>query len=215
MINIDKLPNNIQNFIKGIDYSDFSCSKEAKVYFINKDNGYFLKIANSGTLQTEAIMTEYFFSKGLAAKVCNYINSENDYLITEKIPGKDGTADCFINNPLKLCEIFAETLLNLHQLDISDCPLKSITTKFVSDPVFDTLIHGDYCLPNIILNDFKFSGLIDLDHAGIGDKHRDIDSALRTLKRNLKTNEYNNYFLECYGKNRIDPNRQLIWLRAE
>lgn len=38
----------------------------------------------------------------------------------------------------------------------------------------DVLLHGDYCLPNILLNDWKFSGYIDLGNGGMGDRHIDI-----------------------------------------
>lgn len=38
----------------------------------------------------------------------------------------------------------------------------------------DALIHGDYCLPNIMLDDWRLAGFIDLDHAGFSDRHVDI-----------------------------------------
>ena len=36
------------------------------------------------------------------------------------------------------------------------------------------LLHGDYCLPNIVLNDWKFSGFIDVGNGGVGDRHIDL-----------------------------------------
>ena len=36
------------------------------------------------------------------------------------------------------------------------------------------LLHGDYCLPNIILDNWKFSGFIDFDCSGVGDRHIDL-----------------------------------------
>lgn len=36
------------------------------------------------------------------------------------------------------------------------------------------LLHGDYCLPNILLDDWKFSGYINLVNGGMGDRHIDI-----------------------------------------
>lgn len=68
----------------------------------------------------------------------------------------------------------------------------------------DTLLHGDYCLPNIVINENDDVTLIDLDHAGIGDKHIDLFWAIWSLTFNLKTEKYNNYFLELYGKNEYD-----------
>lgn len=68
----------------------------------------------------------------------------------------------------------------------------------------DTLIHGDYCLPNIILDDWKFSGFIDVDHGGIGDRHVDLYWALWSMNYNLKTDRYSNRFLDAYGRSNID-----------
>ena len=45
--------------------------------------------------------------------------------------------------------------------------------------------HGDYCLPNVFLEDELIKGFIDLDHAGIGDKWQDIALCYRSLKHNF------------------------------
>ncbi|MCL2479960.1 MAG: phosphotransferase, partial [Treponema sp.] len=99
----------------------------------------------------------------------------------------------------------------LHQTDFSGCPLKSKSSGLVTDPVYTALIHGDYCLPNIMLDNFTFTGLVDLDYAGIGDPHRDISSALWTLNHNLKTDKYNDLFIDCYGREKIDFKRLKLW----
>ena len=51
------------------------------------------------------------------------------------------------------------------------------------EPVFS---HGDYCLPNIFLDDNgSINGFIDLGDAGIGDKWRDIALCYRSLIHNF------------------------------
>jgi len=47
-----------------------------------------------------------------------------------------------------------------------------------------TLAHGDYCLPNIFIDNGRFSGFIDLGDFGIGEKWRDIALCWRSLKHN-------------------------------
>ncbi|MBQ7990142.1 MAG: aminoglycoside 3'-phosphotransferase [Oscillospiraceae bacterium] len=47
------------------------------------------------------------------------------------------------------------------------------------------LSHGDFCLPNIIIEDGKISGFIDLGDSGVGDKWRDIALCYRSLKQNF------------------------------
>lgn len=69
----------------------------------------------------------------------------------------------------------------------------------------DTLLHGDYCLPNILLKDWSFSGFIDLGRGGVGDRHVDIFWGVWTLFFNLKTNAFCNRFLDAYGRDRIEP----------
>ncbi len=67
----------------------------------------------------------------------------------------------------------------------------------------DTLIHGDYCLPNIILDNWNFSGFIDLDTAGVGDRHVDLFWGMWTLQFNLKTDRYADRFLDAYGREAV------------
>lgn len=50
------------------------------------------------------------------------------------------------------------------------------------EPVFS---HGDYCLPNVFLENDRIKGFIDLDRAGIGDKWNDIALCYRSLKHNF------------------------------
>jgi len=69
----------------------------------------------------------------------------------------------------------------------------------------DTLLHGDYCLPNILLDNWQFSGFIDLGCGGIGDRHIDLFWGIWTLQFNLKTDQYADRFLDAYGRDRIDP----------
>lgn len=68
----------------------------------------------------------------------------------------------------------------------------------------DALLHGDYCLPNIILNNWKFSGFIDLGNGGVGDRHIDLFWGAWSLAFNLKTDKYIDRFFDAYGRSNID-----------
>lgn len=68
----------------------------------------------------------------------------------------------------------------------------------------DTLLHGDYCLPNIMLDNWHFSAFIDLDTAGVGDRHVDLFWGIWSLQFNLKTDAYRERFLDVYGREEIN-----------
>lgn len=69
----------------------------------------------------------------------------------------------------------------------------------------DILLHGDYCLPNVMLDNWQFSGFLDVGNGGVGDKHFDIFWGVWTLFFNLKTNAWYDRFLDAYGRDRIEP----------
>ena len=64
-INIEKFPEALHNTLKDAKIYDSSSSPEAQVLFIDKKDGYYLKIASSKTLEREAEMTAYFQKKKL------------------------------------------------------------------------------------------------------------------------------------------------------
>ena len=68
----------------------------------------------------------------------------------------------------------------------------------------DTLIHGDYCLPNVVLNDWHFSAFIDVAHGGVGDRHIDLFWGIWSLRHNLGTDRYTERFLAAYGQDKVD-----------
>ena len=71
------------------------------------------------------------------------------------------------------------------------------------------LLHGDYCLPNIVLDDWRFSGFIDLGNGGVGDPHIDIYWGAWTLNFNLGTDKYRTLFYDAYGRDAIDTDKIL------
>lgn len=241
VIDISTYPPDLAPYLTGVTVFDSSCSPNAKVLFLDKDGGYFLKSAPKGTLLNEMKMTEYFYEKGLSAKVLSYVSNEKDYMLTGKVNGDDCTTSKYLSNPKRLCDTMAERLLLLHSSDYENCPVPNHTEKYLKraknnyfakiydidlfpdnwgyktpDEAFDvirekghllktdTLLHGDYCLPNIILDNWKFSGFIDLDSGGVGDRHVDIFWAIWTLFFNLKTNTYRQRFIDAYGRDKID-----------
>ncbi len=71
--------------------------------------------------------------------------------------------------------------------------------------------HGDYCLPNVMIQEGRVSGLIDLGYAGISDAYRDFVAADYSIARNLGR-EWVEPFFEAYGSGPLDPEK-MQWYR--
>ncbi len=247
------LPKSIGEKVRGARIYDSSCSPEARVYYIERDGGYYLKKAARNSLAREAEMTSYFNSKGLGARVVGYETLEEcDFMLTERVRGEDCVFARYLDDPKRLASLIGEELRALHETDASDCPVKDRMGEYISlveenfrtgnydsshfpdsfgyrsadeaIEVFENgkkelenevLIHGDYCLPNIMLDDWELSGFIDVGNGGIGDRHVDLFWGAWTLGFNLGTDEYRDRFLDSYGRDKIDDEKLKIIAAAE
>jgi aminoglycoside phosphotransferase len=79
--------------------------------------------------------------------------------------------------------LLVDAITILHNTKVND-------EKYILDKEYNTLIHGDFCLPNILAIDNKIVGFIDLGDAGIGDPWRDYAWCIWSLEYNLKTKDY-------------------------
>lgn len=246
------LPAELESLTRGARLYDSSCSPDARVYFIDKDEGYYLKAAARKSLKIEAEMIDYFYKKGLGAELLYYSSSEIDLMLTSKVRGEDCTHPMYLEEPERLCDLLAERLRMLHDTDFTGCPVANRTKDYLAlaasnyekgffnadlfsdkvtfssaDDAFrlvregervlkaDVLLHGDYCLPNIILDGFRFSGFIDLGCGGVGDRHLDVFWGAWTLWFNLKTDRYSYRFIDAYGRDVISDETLRIVAAAE
>ena len=246
-------PSGAAELARGGRVYDSSCSPEARVYFIERDDGYYLKRAAVGTLTREAVMTEYFHKKGLGAQVLNYTSDdEYDWLLTSRVVGEDCTHGLYKSDPRRLCDLLATELRVLHELDFSDCPVKDRMSEYIAlaERNFATgnystehfpdnfgyrtaeeayaaleagkhefknevLLHGDYCFPNVMLDNWRLSGFIDLGNGGVGDRHIDLFWGAWSLGFNLGTDEYRERFFDAYGRDKIESHKLEIIAAAE
>ena len=66
--------------------------------------------------------------------------------------------------------------------------------------------HGDYCLPNIIVDANAVAGFIDLGRAGVADRYQDLALAARSIASNFG-DAYVKPFFSAYG---VDPDARRI-----
>lgn len=210
-IRLQDFPEVLRPFLTQGEIFDCSCSDTARTLCIKtEDAELFLKEAPKDFLKREAIMTDWFAKKNLAKKILCYVSEEKDYLLKEGVAGIDLTTKECLQDPEGLCKLYAEALHLIHSLDPKELPQDPCCTEWINDgyqsPLLkaDTVIHGDYCLPNVIVQNGAFEGFIDLGQACLGDKHIDIYWALWSLEFNLKTDQYRDCFLDHYGRDQID-----------
>ncbi len=240
-LDIYNVPSVFHHMVRGAKVFDCSCSPNARVYFLQKGGGYYLKIAPKGSLKAEADMTTYFYEHQLGPEVFFYLCHDQDWLLTRAAQGETCLEKRYLDDPKRLCDITATLLRQLHELNTEECPIQNRSADYlatldrnihtVSDfhstlPPFlgigsqaeaqfialanshllknDTLIHGDYCLPNILLDRWHFSAFIDVGGGGVGDKHIDLFWGLWSLGYNLKTWDYTDRFLDAYGRENVE-----------
>ena len=236
------IPERLLPLLSGAPVWDSSCSPEARVLFIEREGGLYLKSCAAGTLLREAEMTRFFHSRKMGAEVVDYFTEgEKDWFLTVAVRGEDLTHEFYTSNPKRLCDSLAERLRLLHECSAEGCPVSDHTSEYLARAAknyrtgnYDsshfpdsfgyasaaeawavleknghllernTLLHGDYCLPNLIYDGWEFSSFIDVGNSGVGDRHVDLFWGAWTLSFNLHTDAYRNRFLDAYGRDRVD-----------
>lgn len=204
-INLEDFPVELHYIFQDAKVFDSSCNPTMKVLY--SDLGYYVKIAEKDMLKKEAELARLFEQKGMGAEVVSYISANKDYMVTKSARGEDALH--YLENPEQLCESLAKAMKYLHSRPTADVPVSMCMSTYANTEKGrclkqDTFIHGDFCLPNVMLEDWKFSSFIDVGLSGVGNRHIDIYWVLWSLNYNLRTDKYTDYFLELYGKEKVD-----------
>ncbi|CAF0990378.1 unnamed protein product [Adineta steineri] len=162
-----------------------------------------------------------------------------EYLLMTRINGTDAAQTKWKNNPEILVTLLGNELRKLHdKININNCPFdmrlihkfqeasyqlktrkvteinstdNDLLTELISIAPKEDLVftHGDYCLPNIIIDDQQcfINAFVDLGRAGIADRYYDLALGLRSIQFNLGQG-YDQIFLNAYGLfSNIDENK--------
>ena len=165
-------------------YNGFEFKKFKQVYssseiYTLKKNGdvFYLKFCDKEKITREINALNYLKTFKLCAEIIEY---GDNFLITREIAGKTlreygKNKDLFIN-------LYKEAADILHSVDIRDCkifaapscgaPGSSRPTPPLTPHAF---IHGDFYPVNIIVNNNKINGFVDLWQSGIGGVNIDLD----------------------------------------
>jgi len=115
----------------------------------------------------------------------------DDWLLLRAVPGVPLHDPSLGWEPARVARRFGEILREIHAVDSKGCPYGEPGKGHV-------LIHGDYCLPNVLVQDGRLSALIDMGGAGLGNPEDDLAAGVWTLQYNYGPG-YAREFLEGYG----------------
>jgi kanamycin kinase len=115
-----------------------------------------------------------------------------DALLMTAVPGTNLAALAKSRPPVAIVEMLASALRAFHSVSARDCPFEAYIPG-------ESLVHGDACLPNIIVGDDGSTGYIDLGDAGVGDVEVDLSAAVWSLQYNLGPG-FGRAFLTAYGR---------------
>ena len=115
----------------------------------------------------------------------------DDWLVTREVHGVPMYDPSVGWEPARVAKRLGEILRGLHSTNAVGCPFGVKKPGHV-------LIHGDYCLPNVLVQDGELSGLVDVGGAGLGNPEGDLAAGVWTLQYNYGKG-FARTFLDAYG----------------
>ena len=110
--------------------------------------------------------------------------------MVHEVPIRDCSFDMTLDRVLPQTERNVKLgLVNEEDFDperASGSPEDVFQVLLSSRPATEDLVftHGDYCLPNTLVDDGEVSGFVDMGRAGVADRYKDIALAVRSIRRN-------------------------------
>ncbi len=102
----------------------------------------------------------------------------------------------------------AEQEITAHYPDLTPAMLYERLVNIRSTEEDLVFAHGDFCLPNILLDreHHRVSGFIDLEYAGVADRYRDLERACWSLGYNF-SQEWIPALLQAYGLEEVNQEK--------
>jgi kanamycin kinase len=136
-------------------------------------------VKRAGDLEDERDRTVWLAGRVPAPEVLGLFHAfGDDWLLTRAVRGLPLSDPKLGWEPSFVARRLGEILRDIHAVDATGCPYGAPRPGYV-------LIHGDYCLPNVLVEDGRLSGLIDLGRAGLGDPQDDLAAGVWTLQYNF------------------------------
>jgi kanamycin kinase len=115
----------------------------------------------------------------------------DDWLVTRAVPGVPMFDKSVGWEPKRVATTFGDILKALHAADATGCPFGVRKRGHV-------LVHGDYCLPNVLVDQGRFTAVVDVGLTGLGSPETDLAAGVWTLQYNYGKGLARD-FLDAYG----------------
>lgn len=185
-VRMKEVPKQIQAYIKNKKITKITVGRSGdEVYSIGKK--YILKVSsNKAKLNNEKNRVDWFGTKFAGSPIIQYRESENKAFILEgRFNGRTLIDSTYINDPKRLIKVLVKAMNILRQMDKYDCPYQN------DESSGENFVHGDLCLPNIIVNDQDdIVAFIDLGDSGKGDKWLDYSFLIWSFEYNVGNSNY-------------------------
>lgn len=190
-----KFPTAIEERIAGkevAEITDNHCSGDL-VYRVGND--YILKISdNRERLLRERAVNDFLTGKvGVSETVLFAEEAGYAFYLKSLLEGDTLVEKKYLRDPGELVRLLTQAMKMIHSVDTTDCNLRN------SDSEGTCFIHGDFCLPNILVKNGEVTGFIDTEAAGVGDPWMDYAWCIWSLEHNLGTDQYTGVLLDALG----------------
>ena len=184
----------IEEIINGLEIKEITDFHRSGDLVFSISDKYILKVSEElARLQQEFEKDTWVSNHIKSGKPMVFIiENSKAYYLREYLEGDNLCLEEYLNDPIKLVDLLVEGLNMIHNTKVD-------SKEYIVDEAYDTLIHGDYCLPNILVKNGHVSGFVDLGDAGIGDPWCDYAWCIWSLEYNLKSKEYTPLLLEKLG----------------
>ena len=139
--------------------------------------------AGFGWLRDEALRLEWLGDRLPVPGVVAYgSRGGHEFLLTRLVPGVPAHDRSAGRGRQEVAALVGRALKVFHSVPTKCCPFRHPVVGPTSERD-EVLVHGDYCLPNVLLDGGRFRYL-DVGEAGVGDRYVDVVAAIWSLRHN-------------------------------
>lgn len=156
------------------------------------ESGAVMFVKRAADLTRERDRLAWLRGRWPVPRVAGYFHERgDDWLVTHEVQGVPLYHPSVGWTPDRVAGKLGEILRGLHATEAHDCPFGTRRPGHV-------LIHGDYCLPNVLVSNGELSGLVDVGLSGLGNPEDDLAAGVWTLQYNYGKG-FAETFLNAYG----------------